>query len=229
MVHPLTLLVWDIEANCHDLNCEKDQPIEIIEIPICPLSIVKHHFSHKPFHAYVKPCVPLTKACTVLTGITQTHVGCADDLNTVVNRLDSWMKQHGFSLDNCTLNESLFACCGNYDPKALISEANRLNINLPQYFYQPFMNIKVIFSDYLDSINLAPTQQFRRHNNEPYPNLCMTKMLNILGLPLIGKHHSGIDDANNLTRIAIHLLEKGMCFRATGIVDHNGMFHTLPS
>ena len=37
-------------------------------------------------------------------------------------------------------------------------------------------------------------------------------MLDLCGLKLEGKHHSGIDDAKNLARIVINNLEKGFEF-----------------
>lgn len=40
----------------------------------------------------------------------------------------------------------------------------------------------------------------------------MPDMLNICGLKLEGKHHSGIDDAMNISKIVISCLEKGFEF-----------------
>ena len=40
----------------------------------------------------------------------------------------------------------------------------------------------------------------------------MPHMLELCGLELEGKHHSGIDDAKNIARIAISTLEKGFEF-----------------
>lgn len=41
----------------------------------------------------------------------------------------------------------------------------------------------------------------------------MTDMLDKLGLELEGRHHSGIDDAKNLTRVVQALLEQGYTFK----------------
>lgn len=45
-------------------------------------------------------------------------------------------------------------------------------------------------------------------------------MLELLGLELEGRHHSGIDDAKNLTRIVQKLLEQGYTFKQ-GMVYEN--------
>lgn len=37
----------------------------------------------------------------------------------------------------------------------------------------------------------------------------MTEMLELCGLELQGRHHSGIDDAKNIARVAINLMEGG--------------------
>lgn len=221
-----TVLVWDLEANCRCLNGEvdtlpSDQPIEIVEFPVCPFFPKSESRSVEPFHSYVKPSVPITDACTSLTGITQDHVENADDLR-------SWMKQHAFDSDEAN---TIFACCGNYDPRALINEANRLGIQLPSYFYKPFMNIKVIYSDYLDSINSPPLQRNgkpkKRKDNESYSNLGMTDVLETLGLTLEGRHHSGIDDAKNISRIVAELYKRCVTFRATGVIDRNGVYKKI--
>jgi len=37
-------------------------------------------------------------------------------------------------------------------------------------------------------------------------------MLTVCGLELLGRHHSGIDDCNNIARIIQHLVSKGAEF-----------------
>lgn len=40
----------------------------------------------------------------------------------------------------------------------------------------------------------------------------MTHMLEILKIPLDGRHHSGIDDTFNIAKVVIELLKKGVKF-----------------
>ena len=49
----------------------------------------------------------------------------------------------------------------------------------------------------------------------------MPSMLNLCGLELEGKHHSGIDDARNIARCVLMCLEEGFEF-------HQGMVHSHP-
>lgn len=48
----------------------------------------------------------------------------------------------------------------------------------------------------------------------------MLKMLELMGLDLEGRHHSGIDDARNLCRVVAKLCEEGFVF-------HEGMVSDL--
>lgn len=43
----------------------------------------------------------------------------------------------------------------------------------------------------------------------------MKNMLEYLGLPLKGRHHSGIDDAKNITNIVVHMIQAGCVFDLT--------------
>ena len=45
--------------------------------------------------------------------------------------------------------------------------------------------------------------------------LCASRMLEVLSLPHLGRHHCGIDDCRNLARIAEKLLSHGVCLKAT--------------
>ncbi len=44
---------------------------------------------------------------------------------------------------------------------------------------------------------------------KPKKKWSMISMLKHFGLELIGKHHSGIDDAKNLSKILVKILETG--------------------
>ena len=43
----------------------------------------------------------------------------------------------------------------------------------------------------------------------------MLTMLNALKLPLLGKHHSGIDDCKNIARVVCKMAQQGCHFNAT--------------
>lgn len=50
----------------------------------------------------------------------------------------------------------------------------------------------------------------------------MTSMLDSLQLPLVGRHHSGIDDCTNIVSIAKAMLEDGFVFEYNGIGSKQG-------
>ena len=89
-----------------------------------------------------------------------------------------------------------FVTCGDWDlQQCLRNEVKYKQISLKNYFKR-WINVKKVFYDY---------QGFK----EP---IGMTTMLNKLGLKLEGRHHSGIDDARNITKIVDSLIKKGVVF-----------------
>ena len=49
----------------------------------------------------------------------------------------------------------------------------------------------------------------------------MPEMLDICGLKLEGKHHSGIDDSKNIASVAMHLMSKGFKFTQGMVLKRN--------
>ena len=47
----------------------------------------------------------------------------------------------------------------------------------------------------------------------------MADMLDSVGLKLEGRHHSGIDDARNIAKVCIKLVENGFSFNQAMILD----------
>lgn len=87
-------------------------------------------------------------------------------------------------------------------------ESQYKNLQVPSYLRR-WINLKKVFS--LEGAN----PQF---NGPDYIKKCkpvskgMTDMLDECKLELVGKHHSGIDDARNLGRCVVKMLETGMVF-----------------
>jgi len=46
----------------------------------------------------------------------------------------------------------------------------------------------------------------------------MLEMLNILGLRVEGRHHSGVDDSINIARICLQLMKEGFEFNLSYVV-----------
>ena len=87
-------------------------------------------------------------------------------------------------------------------------EAQYKNFEVPSYLKR-WINLKKVF-------NLGPASP--KFNTPEYIKTAkpvtggMTDMLEECKLELVGKHHSGIDDARNLARVVISMLDHGFNF-----------------
>jgi inhibitor of KinA sporulation pathway (predicted exonuclease) len=73
---------------------------------------------------------------------------------------------------------------------------------VPNYLKR-WINIKKVFQSPLDFSNAKTIEKCK-------PAISgMPEMLQKSGLELVGKHHSGIDDARNIARCVIKTLEQG--------------------
>lgn len=103
--------------------------------------------------------------------------------------------------------------CGDFDGNHMRREAKKKQLIVPNYLKR-WINLKKAFPIHkFDSAK--PELDF---NSQKTIENCkssvggMTNLLNICGLELQGRHHSGIDDAKNIARVAMHLLESGYEF-----------------
>ena len=74
----------------------------------------------------------------------------------------------------------------------LPSVLNFFKIPIPSYFVNNYINIKQAFSSLYHA----------RASGMP-------GMLNALQIPLSGRHHSGIDDCRNITKILVRMIKDG--------------------
>ncbi|OWF35558.1 ERI1 exoribonuclease 3 [Mizuhopecten yessoensis] len=187
-------LVLDFEATCDDNK--KLHPQEIIEFPVVMLN-AETLATESVFHEYVQPRVHnrLTHFCTNLTGIIQEMVDGQDHIEDVLKKYDNWMEEKLLSKGHTFA----FVTCGDWDLKTMLpSQCDYFNIKKPSYFNQ-WINIKKEYA--------AATSKYPRG---------MPAMLEGLSLDLEGRHHSGIDDSKNITRVVVELLKKGHVFKMTG-------------
>jgi inhibitor of KinA sporulation pathway (predicted exonuclease) len=97
-----------------------------------------------------------------------------------------------------------FATCGDWDLNSMLPEQLTLSgIACPSYF-RSWINIKRVFEAY--SKTSAHKDKVRKSGKGDQERLGMPTMLGALGLPLEGKHHSGIDDVKNLVAVCSSLL-----------------------
>ena len=103
--------------------------------------------------------------------------------------------------------------CGDFDGNHISKEAKKKDLFVPNYLRR-WINLKKAFP-----INqFDETKQSNNFTSSETIKSCkptthgMAHMLELMGLELEGRHHSGIDDAKNLARIVINLLESGFEF-----------------
>ncbi|XP_065826422.1 ERI1 exoribonuclease 3-like [Oscarella lobularis] len=181
-------LVLDFEATCDDHR--EIFPMEIIEFPVILLNS-RTLQTEDIFHFYVQPTVNpiLTDFCTKLTGIAQEQVSRQPKLPEVMKSFDDWLEKHDLLSSS---HNFCFVTCGDWDLKtALPNQCRHLRIAVPPYF-RKWVNIK---------------KAFRRIYKLPKLPRSMPYMLDRLGMALEGRHHSGIDDAKNITKIMVELLK----------------------
>jgi inhibitor of KinA sporulation pathway (predicted exonuclease) len=184
------LFILDFEAQCDNntkLDCQ-----EIIEFPVVVIDVKNQTINSKIFHSYVRPTIypKLFPFCTELTGITQDQVDKGKELAQVLVDFEA------FVINDFSDSKFTFVTCGDWDLKTCLkNEALYKNIELKTYFEQ-WINIKRVFADFIKS----------KHRSS------MVEMLSYLDLPLVGRHHSGIDDAKNIAEIALKILKGGHDF-----------------
>eukprot|EP00803_Ostreobium_quekettii_P008663 evm.model.scf_1422.1 EVM.evm.TU.scf_1422.1 scf_1422:15009-22671(-) len=189
------LAILDFEATCHE-KTPKGFTQEIIEFPVVLVDTEAMKVADAPvFHKYVRPVhnPVLSEFCTELTGIRQETVDQADTIEVVFAQFVQFLTENRLSPSN-----TIFCTCGDWDLKTMWpNQARTSQLATPDVF-RAWANVKSIFRNVL--------REYGRG---------MMNMLDRLGLPHQGRHHSGIDDTRNIARIAIRLMELGAVFDYT--------------
>jgi 3'-5' exoribonuclease 1 len=183
-------LVLDLEATCCDQGTINREQMEIIEIGAVMVE-PKNLTIIDEFQTFIKPVRHpiLTQFCKSLTSISQTQVDLAPTYPEAIALLKKWLS--GYS-------NGVFGSWGDYDRKQFQQDSNFHKVPFPIAY--PHVNLKQLFTE---------TQGLPKRYG-------MAKALQIVGLPLEGTHHRGIDDARNIAKLLPYILGKMM----TG--DRNG-------
>jgi inhibitor of KinA sporulation pathway (predicted exonuclease) len=177
--------VVDFEATCWKTSNHH----EIIEFPSVMLKWDDGIVEIDRFQQYVRPKIKpiVSQFCEKLTGITQHVVDNGVDLkNTVADHL-SWIRR--LAGDNMVV----VLTCGSWD----------IEIMLPMDFQNNNIVINPIYQQYVDLKDLFKTTTNKKGSS-------MLKMLEYYGLRLEGRHHSGIDDCYNISKIFIQMVKDGL-------------------
>ncbi|KAK2174699.1 hypothetical protein NP493_783g01046 [Ridgeia piscesae] len=194
------LLVIDFEATCQENTTNYRH--EIIEFPIVVIDTHRCQVTQE-FHSYVKPVVNsrLSDFCTDLTAITQEMVDSAEEFPTVLARVESWMEEQGF------VKPCKFAVVtdGPWDMSRFMKlQCEISSLPFPRWARQ-WINVRKTFSN---------MYKCRRTN--------LANMLENLGMTFEGHQHSGIDDARNIARIALCMMQDGCNMRVNERLHQSG-------
>jgi inhibitor of KinA sporulation pathway (predicted exonuclease) len=174
------IVVVDIEATCWEGKPQEGQQSEIIEIGLCVLDCKSCEPIDKESFI-IKPVLSeVSPFCTQLTSITAEMVENGMDLKEACQLIRKKYTSYLFYA---------WASFGNYDRKQIERECAMKRITYPL----PLSHINVK--------NLITIVKFWEKEEG------MSVTLEKLGLPLIGTHHRGVDDAWNIAQIMGHILK----------------------
>jgi inhibitor of KinA sporulation pathway (predicted exonuclease) len=174
------IVVVDIEATCWEGKQPEDQQSDIIEIGICLLDVHTGEITENQ-GIIVKPSrSTVSEFCTELTTITQEMVATGISFAEACKVIK---KQY-------QAQSRAWASFGGYDLKMFQKQCADLQVAYP--FGPSHINVKTLF---------ALAHKLEREQG-------MAGALHMLGIDLEGTHHRGIDDAKNIAKILMHLLNR---------------------
>jgi len=176
------LLIIDLESSCHPRGNEpRGFFSEIIEIGAILLDIDSRKVDWE-FQRFVRPTMfpELSMFCRQLTTITQAEVDSGASLESALRELALCIADQDYR----------FASWGNYDCNQFKRNCERFG--LPYPFHPEHLNLKAAFAAWMRGRPMG-----------------MVRALHALHLPLEGTHHRGLDDARNIGKIAIRMLDQG--------------------
>jgi len=217
-------VVIDFEATCEERN-PPHYPHEIIEFPAVLVSTEEQAIVDV-FHSYVRPVInpKLSEFCRALTGIEQSTVDSADPFPAVHERFLAWMSgKHGLGVRRTFT----VVTGGPFDMgRFLFLQTRGCGIPYPLSYAAHWANLRKCFAN------------FYKRGGETYTPILggtaaklpgLQQMLDMLGLTFEGSPHSGMDDARNIARILIKLLEDRAFVRVNErIVNVDGGDETDP-
>lgn len=183
--------VLDFEANCSDKNTRDH---EIIEFPAVLIDATTGK-TISEFRQFVKTIYTgqVSKFITELTHITDKDLKSALTWQQTLIQFEEWCDKY-----NVTAKTTTMITCGDWDLKTMLPR----QMMITGLYLQP--RLDKLFSSW-NNIKFAYKNCLKIKRRSPG----MAGMLKNLKLPLIGHHHSGIDDCRNISRIAHKLTTMG--------------------
>lgn len=177
------VLVVDIESTCWDGQPPQGQVSDIIEIGLCRLDVASGERLEQRSLLVRPDRSTVSDFCTNLTTITPEMLADAIPFSTAC----SILRKEYDSRDR------VWASYGDYDRRQFERQCQDVGVSYP--FGPTHMNVKTLYA-------LAASAA---------REVGMATALEQLGLPLVGTHHRGVDDAANIAAILSQLLQQ---FRA---------------
>lgn len=210
-------IVIDFEATCEEKN-PPDYPHEIIEFPAVLVSTEKME-TVDVFHSFVRPVInpQLSEFCRNLTGVEQTVVDAADPFPVVHDRFLAWMAAHELG----SKHSFTLVTDGPFDMgRFLYLQVKQVGMPYPMHYAAHWANLRKCFANFYKRGGECYTPIYGS-SAVKLPGL--QTMLDMLGLTFEGAPHSGLDDAKNIARILVKLLEDRAFVRVNErIVDVDG-------
>jgi inhibitor of KinA sporulation pathway (predicted exonuclease) len=172
------ILVVDLESTCWQGVPPPGQEREIIEIGLCVLDVASLERAQARGFIVRPEHSAVSEYCTALTTLTQEAVDSGMSLAEAC----------GILRDQYDSRQRVWASYGDYDRLMMERSCQARGIEYP--FGTRHINVKSLFSLALGLKKEAG----------------LDEALRIMGWPLEGTHHRGVDDAWNIARILAHLL-----------------------
>jgi len=178
------LICLDFEATCWENSSQH----EIIEFPSVVVDVKNRKIIDR-IEQFVRPKnnVILSEFCKNLTHITQEQVNNGITFKQAFTNHFNFVQKYP---------NHIFVTCGDWDLLTMLPSdcfENKVKISKT---YKEWINIKHPF----------------KHMYKMYNGASMDKMLKRLNMTFEGSPHRGIDDAHNLARICIKMMEDGYVF-----------------
>lgn len=179
-----TILVVDVESTCWPSKPPEGELSEIIEIGYVEYQHGKRLVFGQPNRGasiFVKPQYStISKFCTELNGITQEQANLGITFSLACDYMVTRLQS----------KKRVWASYGDYDRKQFQREC--LAKMVPYPFGDSHINVKTLFA-----LKYGLDKE-----------VGMAEALKLLGMTLDGRHHSGMDDAYNITKILAWIIGK---------------------
>ena len=197
--------VLDFECTCEENTWSYLH--EVIEFPVVLVDTSSKQIVDT-FHRYVRPTenATLTAFCKGLTGIDQEQVDSAEPIDTVLHELDEWLRSKDLVEGGGATHDFgrfAFATDGWDLDHFLDVECRRKGLYKPGAYLDRWVDLEKIFKE--KRANADDRNGRKKPRSSRRANLLA--MLRHHKLQFEGRLHCGADDARNLARVALALLE----------------------